>query len=151
MIKRKISKSELKGNNYLIWNAFIDLVAMEDEKDLSSLQKNGKRAFVYDSQIQNGGHLQYFENLRLNDYSEIVESLKSLNAPFHADILQRAASLYNAKARPVIEDKYQYSEIALEGEFDKLDSEYHRASPTLTELMEQYLHNNINEFIEFIE
>lgn len=151
MLKRTISKSELLSKEYLIWNAFIDLVTMEDEDDLTSIQKNGQRAFVYDSEIQNGGHLQYFENLRLKHYDEIIGSLISMNAPIQADILKRAALIFQSIDRPVIENKYQYSEIALEGEFDKLDGEYYKASPTLTELMEEYLNNNTNEFIEFTD
>jgi hypothetical protein len=108
MVKRKVSKSELKVKEYLIWNAFIDLVAMEDVEDLTPIQTNGKRAFEYDSQIQNGGHLQYFENYRLNDYNEIINSLKSMKAPIQADILQRAASLFYSNDRPAIKDKFKY-------------------------------------------
>jgi hypothetical protein len=151
MIKITLSKSELIAKEYLIWNAFIDIVALEDEANLTLLQKIAKRAFVYDSEVQNGGHQQYFENLRLTNYSEIVKSLMSMNAPTQADILQRAATLFQSKERPPIEGKFQYSEIALEGEFDKLDREYYEASPTLTELMKDYLIKNINEFIRFTD
>ena len=53
MIRRKARQIELDDKPYLIWNAFIDIVAMEIEKDLNKIQINAQKAFIYDSEVQN--------------------------------------------------------------------------------------------------
>ena len=151
MIKRKISRKELKVKDYLVWNAFIDLISKEEESNLTKIQQIGKRVFDYDSEILNGGHMQYFENTRLSDYNQIIDSLTKMNAIKQANILHRADEKRKSQERPIIKNKKHYSEIALEGEFDKLDNEYYRLIPTLTDLMKQYVINNTNEFVEFID
>lgn len=147
--RSKVSLKELEDKPYLIWNGFIDIVVMVEESKLTDIQKIGKRAFNYDGEIQNGGHLQFFENSRLKDYTSVINSLIQMNAQKQAHILQRAVDVYKSKNRPRISDKYEYSKIAFEGEYDSLDTEYYKVTPTLTELMEKYAKDNVSEFIEF--
>ena len=45
----------------------------------------------------------------------------------------------------------EYSSIALDGEFDKLDSKYYRTKPELIELMQSFLKENEDQFIELTE
>ena len=56
---------------HLIWNAFIDLIAIEDYGDLSPIQRKAHLVFWYESEVQNGGHGQYFEELRLTKPSRL--------------------------------------------------------------------------------
>lgn len=37
MIKRKISAAAIEKEPYIVWNAYIDLLAMEDEAKLSEI------------------------------------------------------------------------------------------------------------------
>jgi len=45
-----------------VWNAFVDVLAMEEYADLDPVQRIPHLCFWYDSELQNGGHFQYFEN-----------------------------------------------------------------------------------------
>ena len=62
MIRRAIKRSEYEAAPDVAWNAFVDIVAMESPDDLSEIQRQAHFAFWYDSEVENGGHLQYFEN-----------------------------------------------------------------------------------------
>jgi hypothetical protein len=57
MILRKLSKREVESEPFQIWNAFIDLLAMEDYRDLNPVQRAAHLVFWYESEIQNGGPL----------------------------------------------------------------------------------------------
>ena len=46
----------------LIWNQFTDFLAMSDIDHLDSAQRPAYLVFWYDSEVQNGGHLQFFLN-----------------------------------------------------------------------------------------
>jgi len=113
MIRRKVRQIELNDKPYLIWNAFIDIATMEFEEDLNEIQINGQRAFVYDSEIQNGGHLQFFENTKLSDYKTFIDALNQILAFEHAKILIEAVKTYQSKQRDEIKDKYEYKNIAV--------------------------------------
>jgi len=151
MIRRKVRKIDFNDKPYLIWNSFIDIVAMEAEDDLNEVQIIGQKAFIYDSEIQNGGHMQFFENTKLTNYKPFIDALKNMSAFEHANILIEAVRIYESKQRNEIKDKYEYSSIALDGEFDKLDFKYYRTKPELTELMQSFLKENEDQFIELTE
>lgn len=95
MIKRKLSKEIIKKEEYQIWNSFVDLLAMESEEDLTDIQKNAQRAFWYDSEVQNGGHLQYFENRHSENFSEVIKSLNTIGAKEQATLLKKSIRSIN--------------------------------------------------------
>jgi hypothetical protein len=47
MIKRKISREKIEKESYQLRNAFIDILAMEDENNLTDIQENAQRTFYY--------------------------------------------------------------------------------------------------------
>jgi len=148
MIRRKLSKEIIKKEEYQIWNSFIDLIAMENENELTEIQKNAQQAFWYDSELQNGGHLQYFENQKKKDYSNVIQSLKNIGAEKQSQILQKAANLYFNKNRKSIKSIFNFIKKANEGEFDEFDSQYYEIEPDMNYHLQNYLNNNLNEFIE---
>lgn len=151
MIRRKVRQIELNDKPYLIWNAFIDIATMEIEGDLNEIQINAQRAFIYDSEIQNGGHLQFFENTKMTDYEPFIDALNQISAFEHAKILSEAVETYQSKQRDEIKDKYEYINIALDGEFDKLDKKYYESKPDLMEFMENYVKQNVDQFVEITD
>jgi Domain of unknown function (DUF4375) len=62
MTIRKLSKSDVDAEPYCVWNAFVDLLAMEAYQDLTPEQRAAHLVFWYEHEVQNGGHLQFFEN-----------------------------------------------------------------------------------------
>jgi hypothetical protein len=151
MIRRKLSNKLIQKEKYQLWNSFIDLLSMESENNLTDIQKNAQRAFWYESEVQNGGHLQYFENVKFDDYSTIVQSIKEIGATEHANILEKALIIYFSKERQQIEDIENYIDEELEGEYINLDMEYGSIEPNMNYYLEKYLEKYKNEFIEIIE
>ncbi|HLD36402.1 MAG TPA: DUF4375 domain-containing protein [Planctomycetota bacterium] len=145
MIKRKIKNSDE------MWNAFIDLIAMEDYDDLSELQKIAHLCFWYDSEIANGGHLQYLLNRGIKLIPKTVKALKILGANRQGEILEEVESIVKKEGLKKIETVEKYCEEALEGRFDKYDTDYYESTPEITELLEKYLEKHSKEFVDIIE
>lgn len=61
-MRRRLEASAITREPHLVWNAFVDLLAMEEYSAMSDLQKRACLAFWYDAEVQNGGHHQVFEN-----------------------------------------------------------------------------------------
>ena len=57
-----LTRGEIEETPGLVWNAFVELVALTKSQDLSEEQRPAHLVFWYDSEVYNGGHLQYFEN-----------------------------------------------------------------------------------------
>ena len=149
-VLRAIKKEDLEGKDYLKWNAFIDLIAMESYNELTEVQKVAHLVFLYDSEIQNGGHLQYFENKGTDLANETIGALEVLGARCQALELEKALKIRISKERKGVETKEEYVSEALKGEYDENDSNYHECKPTINQCLEEYLKINLNEFI-FIE
>jgi len=137
MIKRKLSQKIIKTEEYQIWNSFIDILAMESEDNLSDIQKHAQRAFWYDSEIQNGGHLQYFENQKMNDFTNVLNSLKTIGASQHAYVLKNASEIFLSKHRKPIQSILGFITKAKKGEYDKYDSEYYEINPDMNHYLNE--------------
>lgn len=150
MLKRTLSKKDTEKTPYLVWNAFIDLIAMEDERDLTEIQRHAQRAFRYESEVQNGGHGQYFDNQRLEDYSVVIASLYELGAHAHAAVLEKAVTLFFGKtSRPRGGDPGDTHDIP-EQEIIGLDFSYGNIQPDMNHYLAEYLKQHRDEFIEIL-
>ena len=148
--KRMISRARVAKHPYLVWNKFLDLLVEAEYDELSPLQQTAQLVFLYDGEIQNGGHLQYFENSRLLHASETVEAFRALGATAQAGILERAIARWKSKERTSIETAKEYVAEALEGEFDDLDTEYYDCVPDTNAHLEKLLASRQDEFVEII-
>jgi hypothetical protein len=127
-------------------NAFVHLLAMTKYEDLDPKQRAAHLAFWYDSELQNGGHLQFFLNRR-HRIHDTGGALRSLGGFEQADIFDRAFAIWRSRSRvpPVTAD--EYVAVALEGEFDVLDREFYRCSVSITELLERHLAGHESNFV----
>jgi hypothetical protein len=144
---RTITKEQLRIDPYAVWNEYIHLLAMSDYPDLSPIQQAAHLVFWYESEVQNGGHLQYFENQGVARVSEVVAALRQLGAKCQADILSMASTQFGAKRRRKIKTAEKYVETALDGEFDRFDREFSELKPTLIEVLQAFLDQNQSEFV----
>jgi hypothetical protein len=142
-----ISRRLLEEKPYVIWNEFVDILAMSDYAELSEKQRPAHLVFWYHSEVENGGHMQYFENRETQRVDATVAALKLLGAPCHADVLARAAAQFHSRPRSRIQSVEEYVETALEGEFDRFDEEYARCRPELEKTLEAFLAKNQSEFV----
>jgi hypothetical protein len=150
MIKRKIAKSVVESTPGEIWNSFIDLIATEDYKDLDQIQRKAHLAFWYDSELQNGGHLQYFENRGTELIDATLAALRDIGANKQYKILATASKKWLAVPRPNIETVENYVDEALEGEFEQYDNKYYECEPSINYLLEKFLEQNQAAFIEIV-
>ena len=151
MIKRKISRELIGNERGLIWNAYVDLVCMEEYADLTEIQQIGKALFWYENDVENnGGHLQFFLN---HGIEELELTIKALKFVFHNEflpLLEEAKTIYYKLDFSQIEDKESYIEMALEDHFDKCDEKFYQISPSLYALQLSFLLDFQQEFIEIV-
>jgi len=150
MIIRSLTKQEVEAEPFRVWNAFVNLLAMEDYEQLSSEQRSAQLIFWYDSEVQNGGHLQFFENRGTKHLAETIKALGLLDATSQQQILREAGELWLSRSRPRIQTAQEFCDTALEGEFDALDSRFYKSTPTLTQRLEAYLASHQELFVSVI-
>ncbi|WP_078427614.1 DMP19 family protein [Alkalihalobacterium alkalinitrilicum] len=147
MLRRTVTNKVLKDNPHEKWNQFIDLLAMEDYCDLTEIQKVAHLCFVYDAEVQNGGHLQYFLNRGTALVTETAKALEDLGANGQAIIFSKAINVLNSIEISNIESIEEYINEADEGKFFELDLEYYGCEPSINDYLEQYLQKYETEFI----
>lgn len=144
---KTLTKDEVEKNPYLIWNAFVDLVALEKYDDLAEDQRAAHLVFWYDSEVYNGGHLQYFANRRSQYLPETIVALRDLGAECQRLILCEAAELFLNRERPPLRTVEEFSSAAMEGEFASLDSRTYACVPSLYERLQTHLALHQSSFV----
>lgn len=134
-----VTRGDLEVINYAAWNAFVELLAMTHYDDLAPTQQPAHLVFWYESEVQNGGHLQYFLNHGDARGEETVQSLHALGADEQARIFQRALVRWRSTKRSARVDAEEYAAEALEGEFDDLDQAFHVSPKQLVEVLKLHL------------
>ena len=79
----------------------IDLLAFSEESELTDEQIPAWHAFWYESEVQNGGHMQYFLNRGTDEASRAVDSLRRLGANEFADTLSGALAQWESKSAKI--------------------------------------------------
>ena len=149
--RRKVSVQQLEREPYVIWNEYVDLLATSNYASLSEIQRSAYLAFWYDTEVQNGGHLQYFENQSVAHLDESIAALIRLGGVCQSNVLSRAGKQFLSKPHGMIRSAKEFTETALGGEFDEYDQDFYACRPTITELLQVYLEANEIEFIERIK
>ena len=147
---RRLSKGEVTAEPFRVWNSFVDLLAVEQYEDLSASQRPAHLVFWYESEVQDGGHLQYFENRGTKHLTETIEALGLLGALCQQQILREASDLYLNRYRIRIKSVEKFCETALEEEFGSFDSRFYACSPKLTKCLENHLSRNQSYFVEVV-
>lgn len=149
--KVKISKKEISADPYIIWNSFIDSIASIENRELSLIQLNAHYCFSYESEVQNGGHLQFFENNGLDFAVATHKALVELGFTGPQSVLADALKLARKMNWGHIETAEQFVAEALEGRFDKFDNDYYNLDPPTIKLLEQHLKEHQDEYIEIVD
>lgn len=129
-----------------IWNAFVELMAMSDATELSPQQRYAQLVFWYDSEVQNGGHLQYFLNRGPKEAAEAVHALEALGAASHARSLDLALQTWLDAERTAPSSVEEYVEEALSGEFETFDDRF-GVYESLMDMLERHLRENQDLFV----
>ena len=149
MTVRHLTKAEMEAfPEGAVWNAFVNLLAMSEAKDLSETQIPAFHAFWYESEVQNGGHLQYFLNRGADEATNAVRSLRTIAANQHADLLERALRSWQGfeRDRPSTSEEYLMLE-ATDGEFSEYDDSFYAIAPEMNHFLQMYLDKNTDHFV----
>ena len=147
MIRRELTKEQIANEPWIEWNAFIELLTMEEYNDLTRNQQIASSLFWYDSEVQNGGHLQYFLNQGVKNVIATLSALESTENKEFYELLKLALSKYESLNLSGIEDIENYIEEALEDHFGEMDERYYSIEPTIQSILEEYLKKNKDQFI----
>jgi hypothetical protein len=147
MTIRSLTKAAVESDPSQVWNAFVDVLAIEDYADLSPDQRPAHLVFWYESEVQNGGHYQYFENRGTEHLVATIEALGLLGALCHQRVLQEAGRAWLSVSRLPNETAEEFCDTALQGELEALDSRFHDCSPSIQASLETYLERHQSLFV----
>ncbi len=136
--------SEANGRlseNGKIWNAFVDRM-VGDPPGPSSPEHGLYHVFWYMSEVNNGGHLQYFHNRGTDFVPETVTALRELGCKDLAVVLSEAVEAWEVAERRPAQTPEEYVETALEGEFASFDSTFQELEPEFMERLEAVIQKN---------
>lgn len=119
---------------------------MTDYDDLVPSQRPAHLVFWYESEMQNGGHLQYFTN-RSEGGEETIRSLGVLGADAQAQVLEKALARWRSAARLPPADAQEYVAIALENELEDLDRAFHECPIQLLDVLKRHFAEHEADFI----
>jgi len=146
MILPTISSKQLETEPWLLWNAFISGISC-DPKELAAEQRAAALVFGYDSEVQNGGHLQYFENRGTTHLEETIAALGELGAYGQQSVLKEAAEAFLSSPHKRVAGPEEYLAAALEDQFGAFDVCFHACSPSLQVILERLLDKHRSNFV----
>jgi hypothetical protein len=146
-MRRTITKAEVQRDPYAVWNAFVGLLALSSYQELDDVQGPAHLAFWYESEVQNGGHLQSFENRPSELTEPTLAALRILQADRYVPILSEAIRRWRSRPREKFETAEAFVSAGIDGEFDDLDKAYYSSEATMIKLLENYLYARQNAFL----
>jgi hypothetical protein len=149
--RKALNRQVLSRQPYLIWNAFVDIVALTPYEELHPRQRPAHLVFWYDAEVHNGGHYQYFENPAGRRARETVQALGELGFSCQKTVLTKATEAWESRDRRPPQNVEEFAENALDGEFDKFDEEYHACKPSTDQLLERYVAENRDLFVVLVD
>lgn len=148
---KRLARSVIAEAPYEVWNAFVDICIFSPYAELDAVQRVGHLALWYDSEVNNGGHLQYLENRGLERVPETIEALERIGAESQARVLSRAFRYHEAATRGPIRSVRQFVQVALSPGYLALDRAFHACEPETGKLLEQYLEEHEGSFVERVD
>src|SRR5262249_7381962 len=122
MITATISRKDAEAHPHLIWNLFLEVVGSHDYNELAPEQRPAHLVSLYEGEVQNGGHLQYFENQRCAYLEETISALGQLGAMSYQQNLREASTLFLSRPRKRILTVQEYVQTEWEEEFTQYDT-----------------------------
>ncbi|MCL2049241.1 MAG: DMP19 family protein [Defluviitaleaceae bacterium] len=134
-----------------LWNRFIDEVYYSfldnNSKSLSTEQKNAIIAFAYDSEVNNGGHLIFFDTFgNIFSTNDVAEALRVIGGEkFALNFLSAASHIY------YVDDDYGYTSDKDDESVESEDFAYYEMNPSLPDLIEAYIVDNKENIFKTIQ
>lgn len=103
-------------------------------------------AYIYDAEVMNGGHLQYFFNQGSAQAVETIEALKTVGAMKQAEILKQCLAHIPTIPYANVSSLETYSELAKKHSFE-LDSAYYAIQPEVIDLLESHYKDETERWV----
>ena len=148
---KRVSKEEFRKFPGVRWNGMNDICALSEQRDLNPVQTVAYRAYWYMSEVENGGHFQYFVNRMDFDHQVVLKALRDIGAAEHAAILESALSKVAAGAKlelPRTVKDYLASED--ERDLSEFDEAFFACNKSINDFLEDYLDRYESDFIEWV-
>lgn len=119
---------------------------------LTAPQKHYYAVFMYDSEVNNGGHSQYFVNSSGDNHSTALAGLRAIGAVKRAGILSQALQLFGGNG-PSVDHERRHEELAAfskhqDSELNSLDSQYYECDESINRLLSSYALANKTHFMQ---
>ena len=149
---KKLSLNEFRSDpdpKQLVLDAVIQWIAGEDYIDLAPRQKVAQLVLIYDNEVCNGGHLQYFHNQGVDFVEELLLALEEIGAACQREVFEKAKQYVLSHPVKKARTLEEYSERARKHEFRRVDDSYYACRPEISdELLPTYIQSHLEDFIE---
>lgn len=133
-----------------LWNALVDFAFFLPYEDLSQTQRVLHLIMLYNSEVHNGGHGQYFANEGMDHLEELLRALEQVGAHQQQDILKAASATTMPKRAGGIRGILGYVSYARQNEKYDYDQEYFSCRPPADELAVGFAKANLDEFVKLL-
>ena len=146
----KLSRAAVEGAadpDKAIVDSVFDFLMDHYDDELAPRQRVAALALLYENEVDNGGHLQYFHNQGIGEADRLLAALEEIGAVCQRDIFARA--LAYARAHPVeqADSLDDYAERAYEQEFANWDKAFYACRPQIgNDLLAAYILAHLSDF-----
>jgi hypothetical protein len=145
----RINRRRTKKPDLAVSKALTEIALMHEYEELDDVQKVAHLSIWYESEVNNGGHLQYFHNRRLQWIEETIAALATIGASGQAEILRRAVDRWQGTERRRPRTLMEYHGVQVGREFGDLDAAFYKCSPDISGLLDDYANANESHFVEW--
>ncbi|HEX2879384.1 MAG TPA: DUF4375 domain-containing protein [Polyangiaceae bacterium] len=143
----KVNRDEVTATPYIVWNAFVILLGELPFDRMTEIQRSASLAFHYDSEVQNGGHFQFFVNAAECPERDVPGALDHLSLQAHAALLRDARLRWESHTRRLPANATEFVDEALDDEFGDIDTRYRQLRPTISDALQSLLDRSQEEFV----
>jgi hypothetical protein len=145
-----LSRKKVSRNPRLRWDGLNEFLAFADLIKLSLVQRVAYLAYWYSSQIEMGGHHDYFSTQPKCDFSEVVAALRTVGSIEQASILTAALdAVQAASARAPAEYANRFVAGVEFADLIEFDEAFERCTRSVQQCLMDYLDKHESEFIEW--
>jgi len=104
-------------------------------------------AYLYDAEVLNGGHLQYFQNHGLAHAPSALLALQAIGAAAQARILREAMSAMRVSPIAAVGSLEDYAELAKADHFSEQDARYYEVKPEVIDLLASFIEPRLSNLV----
>lgn len=146
-VKIQITKSEAeKDPDAKLW-AIIFYLAENNKTDISQDFRYIWLVHIYNAEVSNGGHLQYFHNQGSKNIPDTITALILIGANKHAEILAQCWKRIKCGSIEMVKSLSEYADLQKEINFVDDDKRFYSLQPDTFYLLGKYYSKTIERTV----